>query len=109
VPITDAQQRLFNLGVTSIEREAEEIWQALVSETEGNASVFTWDSIQINYLENAADEWYLKPASLRKMVKDLELRNNYNSILTHLIKTRRLSDSTVRTCSQRLGYKLLGV
>ena len=109
VPVTSAQRRLFNLGVTSIEREAEEIWQALLEETDGHSNVGIMHGIPLNYLENAADEWYLKPGSLRQMVKDLELQNHYNSILTHLIKTRRLSDSTVRTCSQRLGYKLLGI
>ena len=109
VPITDAQKRLFSLGVTTIEREADEVWQELVSETELYSKGGILGSVPLGYLDRFADEWYLKPAKLRDLVKNLELQNNYNSILTHLIKTRQLSDIVIRTNTQRLGYKLIGI
>jgi len=106
VPITNAQKRLFSLGVTSIEREAEEVWQVLLGEIE---DFHAKRKLVLKRLDRFNSDWYLKPSSLRELVKDLELQNNYNTILTQLIKTKRLSDSTVRTCTQRLGFKLFGV
>jgi len=110
VPITSAQKRLFSLGVTTIEREADEVWDELIAETKQTSSMKSLTGgMPLRYLDVYQDEWYLKPAKLRELVKDLEIQNNYNSILTHLIKTRRLSDSIIRVTSRRLGYKLLNL
>ena len=106
VPITPDQKRLFSLGVTTIEREAEEVWQMLLGDIE---DFHSHRKQTLRRLDRFNSEWYLKPSSLRTLVGDMELQNSYNTILTQLIKTRRLTSSTVRTKTFRLGYKLLDV
>ena len=106
VPVTPDEKRLFSLGVTSIEREAEEVWQMLLGEIEDFHSKRNQTSMRLDRFNS---EWYPKPSGLRTLVKDLELQNSYNTILTQLIKTRRLTNSTVRTKTFRLGYKLMDV
>ena len=106
VPVTDDEKRLFSLGVTSIEREAEEVWQMLLGEIEDFHSK---RKQVLKRLVQFNSEWYLKPSELRTLVGELTLQNSYNTILTQLIKTRRLTNSTVRTKTFRLGYRLLGV
>jgi hypothetical protein len=106
VPITADQKRLFNLGVTTIEREAEEVWQILLGDIEDFQSK---RKQTLTRLDRFNSEWYLKPSSIRTLVGDMVLKNSYNTILTQLIKTRKLSSTTVRTKTFRLGYKLLDV
>jgi len=106
VPVTDDEKRLFSLGVTSIEREAEEVWQILLGEIEDFHSK---RKQVLKRLVQFNSEWYLKPSELRTLVRELTLQNGYNTILNQLIKTRRLTNSTVRTKTFRLGYKLMDV
>jgi len=106
VPVTDDEKRLFSLGVTSIEREAEEVWQVLLGEIE---DFHAKRKLVLKRLDRFNSEWYLKPSSLRTLVGDIQLQNSYNTILTQMIKARRLTNSPVRTKTFRLGYKLLDV
>jgi len=109
VPVTPDEKRLFSLGVTSIEREAEEVWQILLEEIDGVVRCPVWSNMPTQRLDKYDDDWYLKPSELRSLVKDLALQNSYNMILTHLIKTRKLSEQPIRSNVHRLGYKLLEI
>ncbi len=114
VPITPYEERLYSLSRTSLEHEAEEVWDAIcdgryvdvIGQRSSQLDFKTCTMKQSITINTSDGEKYIMPAELRKVVKGMGCETSPNRVRDYLQQKGRLGLENKRIRDRRLGYSV---